>query len=182
MKKKLSKFKNYLLKLKRVSTLSKKEKYVWNDLINLLDDLKLNYSRNDAQKTIHLDMNLVEDMVVSFRFSLFGRYLTLGVLVIDEIDSDKIGDMLVLASHMNSILPLGSVLVNASKGYIEYYLEIDVCRLLLYPGEIYEGIYIHYEFTKEHIIPTFEKMNTTLDDPIFVFSEFVEKYQNKNTG
>ena len=78
------------------------------------------------------------------------------------------------------MLPVGNVLVNASKGYVEYILEMDICRLLLYPDEIYDGIHIHYTFTKDHILPTFQKMQNSWEDPIFVFSEFMEKYQNKN--
>ena len=180
MKNKLLKIKKYLTKIRRVSNLSKKEKYVWNDLIQLLDELKFNYSRNDAEKTIYLNMSLNEyTTVVSFRFTLYGRYLSAGALIIDKIDVEKTNDMLVLASHMNAMLPVGNVLVNASKGYVEYFLEMDIYRLLLYPGEIYEGIYIHNEFTKEHILPTFQKMQKSWEDPIFVFSEFLESYQNK---
>ncbi len=181
MKNKLLKIKRYFSKIRRVSTLSKKEKYVWNDLIQLLDELQLNYSRNDAEKTIYLSMSFNEETtVVSFRFTLYGRSLTAGALIIDDIDAEKTNGMLVLASHMNAMLPVGNVLVNASKGYIEYFLEMDICRLLLYPDEIYEGIHIHYIFTKDHILPTFQKMQNSWEDPIFVFSEFMEKYQNKN--
>jgi hypothetical protein len=181
MKNKLLKIKRYFSKIRRVSTLSKKEKYVWNDLIQLLDELQLNYSRNDAEKTIYLSMSFNEETtVVSFRISLYGRSLTVGALIIDNIDAEKTNDMLVLASHMNAMLPVGNVLVNASKGYVEYFLEMDICRLLLYPDEIYEGIHIHYIFTKDHILPTFQKMQNSWEDPIFVFSEFMEKYQNKN--
>ena len=181
MKNKLLKIKRYFSKIRRVSKLSKKEKYVWNDLIHLLDELQLNYSRNDAEKTIYLSMSFNEETtVVSFRISLYGRSLTAGALIIDTIDAEKTNDMLVLASHMNAMLPVGNVLVNASKGYVEYFLEMDICRLLLYPDEIYEGIHIHYIFTKDHILPTFQKMQNSWEDPIFVFSEFMEKYQNKN--
>ena len=181
MKNKLLKIKRYFSKIRRVSTLSKKEKYVWNDLIQLLDELQLNYSRNDAEKTIYLSMSFNEEStVVSFRFTLYGRSLTASALIIDSIDVEKTNDMLVLASHMNAMLPVGNVLVNASKGYIEYFLEMDICRLLLFPDEIYEGIHIHYIFTKDHILPTFQKMQNSWEDPIFVFSEFMEKYQNKN--
>ncbi len=180
MKNKLLKIKRYLSKIRRVSKLSKKEKYVWNDLIHLLDELQLNYSRNDAEKTIYLSMSFNEETtVVTFRISLYGRSLTAGALIIDTIDAKKTNDMLVLASHMNAVLPVGNVLVNASKGYIEYFLEMDICRLLLFPDEIYEGIHIHYIFTKDHILPTFQKMQNSWEDPIFVFSEFMEKYQNK---
>ena len=181
MKNKLLKIKRYFSKIRRVSNLSKKEKYVWNDLIQLLDELKFNYSRNDAEKTIYLSMSLNENTtVVSFRFTLYGHSLTAGALILDNIDIEKTNDMLVLASHMNAMLPVGNVLVNASKGYVEYFLEMDICRLLLYPDEIYEGIHIHYIFTKDHILPTFQKMQNSWEDPIFVFSEFMEKYQNKN--
>ncbi len=48
MKNKLLIIKRYFSKIRRVSNLSKKETYVWNDLIQLLDELKFNYSRNDA--------------------------------------------------------------------------------------------------------------------------------------
>ncbi len=181
MKNKLLKIKRYFSKIRRVSKLSNKEKYVWNDLIHLLDELQLNYSRNDAEKTIYLSMSFNEETtVVSFRISLYGRSLTVGALIIDTIDAEKTNDMLVLASHMNAMLPVGNVLVNASKGYVEYFLEMDICRLLLYPDEIYEGIHIHYIFTKDYILPTFQKMQNSWEDPIFVFSEFMEKYQNKN--
>jgi len=181
MKNKLLKIKRYFSKIRRVSKLSKKEKNVWNDLIHLLDELQLNYSRNDAEKTIYLSMSFNEETtVVSFRISLYGRNLTAGALIIDNIEVEKTNDMLVLASHINSVLPVGNVLVNASKGYVEYILEMDICRLILYPDEIYDGIHIHYTFTKDHILPTFQKMQNSWEDPIFVFSEFMEKYQNKN--
>ena len=64
MKNKLLKIKRYFSKIRRVSNLSKKEKYVWNDLIQLLDELKFNYSRNDAEKTIYLSMSLNENTTV----------------------------------------------------------------------------------------------------------------------
>ena len=96
MKNKLLKIKRYFSKIRRVSTLSKKEKYVWNDLIQLLDELQLNYSRNDAEKTIYLSMSFNEETtVVSFRISLYGRSLTAGALIIDSIDAEKTNDMLV---------------------------------------------------------------------------------------
>lgn len=170
MKNKLVKIKKYLTKIRRVSTLSKKEKYVWNDLIQLLDELKLNYSRNDSEKTIYLNISLNEETtVVSFRIGLYGRSLTAGALIIDDIDVEKTNDMLVLASHMNAMLPVGNVLVNASKGYVEYFLDMGICRVLLYPEEIYEGIHIHYVFTKDHILPTFQKMKTLGKIPFLCF-------------
>ena len=181
MKNKLLKIKRYFSKIRRVSKLSKKEKYVWNDLIHLLDELQLNYSRNDAEKTIYLSMSFNEETtVVSFRFTLYGLSLTAGALIIDSIDVEKTNDMLVLASHMNAMLPVGNVLVYASKGYVEYFFEMDVCRLLLYPDEIYEGMHIHYIFTKDYILPTFQKMQNSWEDPIFVFSEFMENYLNRH--
>ncbi len=180
MKNKLQKLKHYFKKLQRVSNLSKSDKYVWNDLIQLMDELELNYSRNDTTKTVHLNMNIFEDTAISYRYSLSGSYLIVGGLIVENIEVEKMNDMLVLASHVNAMLPVGVVLVNANRGYVEYYLELDVYRLLLFPSEIYEGMYLHNTYTKDHIFPTFQKMHTSWEDPIFIFSEFMENFQKKN--
>jgi hypothetical protein len=96
-----------------------------------------------------------------------------------SFDEEKTNDILVLASHFNSLLNFGVVKVSVKYNIVEYRYSGDLLAYMLYNGEIDNDHITHYNLTKD-CAWAFYRLLESGDDPVFVFSELLQRKEDQD--
>jgi hypothetical protein len=156
--------------------------FVWIDLIKYHKSSGWNFGQFYNEKYIECGFKVDDINFVEFNYSVTPEKLTFRATILQGFDEEITNDILVLASHFNGLLPFGVVKVSIKYNYVEFVYSRDLLIYSLFPGEIGTDTENHFKFTKD-CFWSFRSLIETGDDPVFVFSEFLrrnEEKKNKN--
>ncbi len=164
----------------RLFQIKKRADIVWKDLIELHKREKFHFGQYDSDKHIVSTFTADESNTpIDFHYFVSENSLDLRVSIVKDFDIDKTTDLLILASHFNGLLTFGMVKVNLKSNYVEFYYSSHLLTYLLYPELIHEDIVQHYRITLD-CFWAFNQLIESGDDPVFIFSELLNKIDNKN--
>jgi hypothetical protein len=78
----------------------------------------------------------------------------------------------------NNLLTFGVVQVNLQEHFVEFSYTRDLLVYSLYPGTINNDTITHFDLTK-NIFWAFNELANTGDEPVFIFSEFLKRMENR---
>jgi len=116
---------------------------------------------------------------VDFNYAVSSERLLFRSTILQQFDEELTNDILVLASHFNGLLNFGTVKVSVKYNYVEFFYSRDLLIYSLYPGEINSDTDTHFELTKD-VFLSFNNMIETGEDPVFVFSELMRRYNKED--
>ena len=165
---------NRLLQMNRISDI------VWNDLIKMIKKTGLPYKQYDTEKYIETNVSSEKECLMKFRYEIINKKLLIKAIFLSGFDAGKTYDIMILSSHLNSLLNFGVVRVNTNGNYVQYDYSGDLLLYYLYSGEIHSDITRHFDITEE-CLWAFNYMLNTGNDPVFVIAELLKRNEQKNT-
>lgn len=166
--------------IKRIYRLLKvknRSEFVWNDLLKHHKEAELNFGQFDNDRHTEISFPIENGIVVKFNYSVTNDELQFSSIVLPSFDEEKTNDILVLASHFNGLLNFGVVKVSLKYNYVEFTYSGGLVTYMLYSGEIDSDLRTHYDLTKD-CVWAFLNLLETGDDPVFVFSELLQRREN----
>ena len=161
-------------KIYRVLNVKKRSKIVWEELIKMHKNENWHFGQFDNEKYIVTTFNLKDEKEQKFRYEVTQNSLKYHTFILDSIDEHKTTDIMVLASHLNSLLNFGKVSVNTKYNCVEFVHSGDLVTYMLFPGEIRSDLRVHYDITLD-CFWAFSNLIETDDDPVFVISELLKR-------
>jgi hypothetical protein len=134
------------------------------------------YENDKSIVTSFVDEN---DHVHKFQYVITEDRLLLRAIFINEFDVERTKDIMVLSSHLNSLLAFGIVRVNVMDNYVEVAFSENLLIYHLFPGEIHNDIATHFRITID-CYWAFTHLLNSGDDPVFVFAEFMKRQSSGN--
>jgi hypothetical protein len=162
--------------LYRVITIKKSEKYVWKELIKHHKNSPWRFGQFDN----YIECNFIIDEVQSLKFiyEVQNTGLTFRSFILVDFDEETTTQVMLLASHFNNLLTFGVVQVNLQQHFVEFSYNRDLLVYSLYPGTINNDTITHFDLTK-NIFWAFNELANTGDEPVFIFSEFLKRMENR---
>lgn len=161
-------------KIYRLLNVKKRSKIVWEELIKMHKNENWHFGQFDNEKYIVTTFNLKDEIEQKFRYEVTQNSLKYHTFILDSFDEHKTTDIMVLASHLNSLLNFGKVSVNTKYNCVEFVHSGDLVTYMLFPGEIRSDLRVHYDITLD-CFWAFSNLIETDDDPVFVISELLKR-------
>lgn len=161
-------------KIYRLLNVKKRSKIVWEELIKMHKNENWHFGQFDNEKYIVTTFNLKDEKEQKFRYEVTQNSLKYHTFILDSFDEHKTTDIMVLASHLNSLLNFGKVSVNTKYNCVEFVHSGDLVTYMLFPGEIRSDLRVHYDITLD-CFWAFSNLIETDDDPVFVISELLKR-------
>jgi hypothetical protein len=173
------KIKYTLIRIYRILNVKKRSEFVWNDLIKYNLEQGWRFGQFEIEKRIENTFNVDENNLITFNYTVTSNKLEYSAVLLKSFDEERTNDILVLASHFNGLLNFGLVKVNIKYNYVAFVYAGDLITYMLYPREIENDCYDHYDLTKD-CVWSFNRLMETGEDPVFVFSELLQRNDEKN--
>ena len=161
-------------KIYRLLNVKKRSEIVWKELIKMHKNEKWYFGQFDNEKYLVTTFNLKDEKEQKFRYEVTQNSLNYHTFILDSFDEHKTTDIMVLASHLNSLLNFGKVSVNTKYNLVEFVYSGDLVTYMLFPGEIRSDLRVHYNITLD-CFWAFTNLIETDDDPVFVISELLKR-------
>jgi len=171
-------FRNSTFALKRIYRLFRlknKHEIVWKDLIKLHKQSGWHFTHHENDKVIVTSIH-DNDTTLEIYFMIEGEKLLFFTYLLPEFDIERTNDVMILSSHLNSLMRDGVVCVNLHHNDLRYTHTGDLLRYLLYPEEIYQDLTMHFILAKEGFI-SFKSMLNTGDDPVFIVADLMKRVE-----
>ena len=165
-------------KIYRLLIVKKRSQIVWKELIKMHKNENWHFGQFDNEKYIVTTFNLKDDKEQKFRYEVTQNNLKFHTFILDSFDEHKTTDIMVLASHLNSLLNFGKVSVNTKYNCVEFIYYGDLVTYMLFPGEIHSDLRVHYDLTLD-CFWAFTNLIETDDDPVFVISELLKRKKDE---
>lgn len=172
------KFIGTIRKLYRFFNIKKRSKIVWEELIKMHKNQNWHFGQFDKEKYIITTFNLADKKDQKFRYEVTQNNLEYHTFILDSFDECKTTDIMVLASHFNSLLNFGKVIVNTKYNYVEFVHSGDLVIYMLFPSEIRSDLGVHYDITLD-CFWAFSNLIESDDDPVFIISELLKRKDEK---
>lgn len=173
------KFIETIRKIYRLLNVKKRSTIVWQELIKMHKNEKWHFGQFDNEKYIVTTFNLKDVKEQKFRYEVTQNSLKFHTFILDSFDEQKTTDIMVLASHLNSLLNFGKVSVNTKYNCVEFVYYGDLITYMLFPGEIHSDLRVHYDITLD-CFWAFTNLIETDEDPVFVISELLKRKDEEN--
>jgi hypothetical protein len=168
------KFIETIRKIYRLLNVKKRSKIVWEELIKMHKNENWHFGQFDNDKYIVTTFNLKDEKEQKFRYEITQNSLKFHTFILNSFDEHKTTDIMILASHLNSLLNFGKVSVNTKYNCVEFVHYGDLVTYMLFPGEIHSDLRVHYDITLD-CFWAFTNLIETDDDPVFVISELLKR-------
>jgi hypothetical protein len=158
---------------------SKQEILVWKDLKKLHLKAEWKHGIYEKEKYIETVFNIAEDRPERFFYMLYDGYLHSRVKVLDNYPIELTTDLFILATHFNNLLNNGIVVVNTESQYVEYCVKREILIHLLFSGEIYDQLILHYNVSKD-IYWAFQRLAEENEAPAIIFADLLRKIKEED--
>lgn len=163
----------------RILNVKDRSEFVWKDLIKYNLEKGWRFGQYETEKRIQSTFSVGENNSILFDYTVTDNKLEFSALILKSFEEDKTGDILVLASHFNNLSNFGVVKVNIKYNFVRYTYSGDLLTYMLYNGEIDTDHISHYELTAD-CVWSFYRLLDTGDDPVFVFSELLQRKKDQD--
>jgi len=167
---------NVVKKVYRLLRAKKSSDFVWNDLKQTMEKEKFHNGVFESNKCIELQFNNNDKSIGTYFISIYEESNTItGVTnIVDSYDVDRTIDLFVMASHFNSKLNNGVVTINTESLNISFVVTGDLFSHSIYPEKSLKLVEYLYHISSD-LRWAFNRLLTTDLDPVFVFSELLDR-------
>ena len=177
--------KENIKKYRQLRTVHNRVSKIWLSLKRYYEQSGCNYGTYESMKFIETTyaINEKHQIYKKFQYHVDEKTDLLKSLVwISEgFDSDKVKNILILSSHLNTLMNTGLVRVDTKHCTISMEMGISLLVPYLYEDEIYHLCGKHFNLSKD-IVWAYNRLLIFDDDPVFIIIDLmkkVDKQQNK---
>lgn len=162
----------------RILNVKNRSEFVWKDLVKYNLEKGWRFGQYQSEKRIENTFHVGENNSIEFDYTVTDNKLEFSALILKSFEEDKTSDILVLASHFNSLSSFGVVKVSIKYNCVRFNYAGDLLTYMLYNGEIDTDHITHYGLTKD-CVWSFYRLLETGEDPVFVFSELLQRKEDQ---
>ena len=158
---------------------------VWLSLKRYYEQSGCNYGTYESMKFIETTYAINEKHQIYKKFQYHvdekADLLKSLVWISEGFDSEKAKDILILSSHLNTLMHAGLVRVDTKNCTISMEMGISLLVPYLYEDEIHTLCVKHFNLSKD-IVWAFNRLLIFDEDPVFIIVDLmkkVDKQQNK---
>jgi hypothetical protein len=178
-------FKNILQRIKQarlnhilVQSLDNSEKVVWDMLLKIHKNAGFHHGVYQKEKTIHTSYSNEQESSNKYIYLLENEQVVYRGVLLKSFDVSFTNDILVLCSHLNSIINFGVIRPDVPNNYVEFTFKVDQVVYCVNPERLHIDTSRHIHVV-EDLAPLFNELITSGDDPIFVFSTFMRQLETE---
>ena len=172
---------NVIKNIYRLLRPKKTSSFVWEDLKRTMKRENYYHGVFENNKCIELQFNNNDDSIRTYFIYIYAESNTISCVttIIETYNDDKTIDLFVLASHFNSRMNKGVVTINRESLNISYVVTGDLFSHSIYPKKSIVLIEHIYHISND-IRWAFNRLLSTDLDPVFVFSELLDRNSNSS--
>lgn len=170
----------YSKKIIRLFRVKHRSEIVWNELIKLHRKENWNFGLYENERYIRTTFK-DNDNELEFNYQVTEDKLVFRSAIAVDFNEENTNDIMILSSHLNSLLTFGMVRVNIDDNYVEFIYQGDLLLYMLYPGIIHSNIGRHFRITSD-CYWAFSQLLKSGEEPVFVISELLKRNQKENEG
>lgn len=167
---------------RKLKDIKNRKEHVWTTLKKYHKESGNNYGTYEKEKYIEICFSLDNNNKVVKKYIHHideqNDSLKSIVYISEGFDSDKAKDILILASHFNSLMNKGHVIVNTDKETISMEYRIPLLIPYLYELEIHNQCQDHYNHSRD-IVWAFNRLLIFDEDPIFIMVDLMKKIKER---
>ncbi len=163
---------------KRVYLLSlsteKQDKMAWKQLKKLHAESGWKSGIYESEMHIITSFEIGNDSSAKFGYSIENKEYHCRVNIVEDYLPEMTTDLFILAAHFNNLLNKGKVEIDVDDRIVTYIYKCDVLVPMLYSGEFYDRMLIHYSTSKD-IYWAFEKLIHENEEPALIISDLLNQ-------
>jgi hypothetical protein len=169
-----TKCKYFVRRIYRLIKVRKRAEFVWHDLIDFSRNNGWHFGQFEKDKRIETSFQDEDGQVLKFNYRVTQNNIIFESIILPSFNEDLTTDVMILASHLNTLISFGKVRVNVKYNYVEFVFIGDLIPYMLYSGNIANDILTHHDITKD-CVWAFLQLVETGDDPVFIISAFLRR-------
>ena len=158
--------------------IEKQEDILWNNLKNLHQESEWKCGIYESDKYVETIFEIAEETPGIYHYAVREGELHSVVEIGRWFNPEKTIEMFVLASHLNNILNIGTVTVNADRLVLEYQIQKNLLVPVLYEGELFEQLIKHYKISKD-LHWACNKLIHENEEPVLIVADLIKKNQEE---
>ena len=185
MIKKYKEIKEDIKKYRKLRNVHNRVSAVWLALKKHYEQSGCNYGTYESMRFIETTYTINEKHQIYKKFQYHvdekSDLLKSIVWISEGFDSDKVKNILILSSHLNTLMNAGLVRVDTKNCTISMEIAIPLLVPYLYEDEIYHLCGKHFNLSKD-IVWAFNRLLIFDEDPVFIIIDLMKKVdaqQNK---
>lgn len=152
----------------------------WKELIKLNKEAGWHFGQYDKDRKVETAFSFHDDETFrKFQYEITQRKMIFSVNILQDFEIDSTHDIMILASHFNSLLNNGIIRVNTSDRQVYCEFTGEILLYVLYPGEIQTDILQHYNLAKD-CCWAFNHLLVSGEDPVFIIAELLKRKEEEN--
>lgn len=152
----------------------KHEQLAWKNLKRLHQEAEWKCGVYESEKYIETVFGIADETPGVYRYTIYNGEIHFSVEIGRWFNPNQTTEMFVLASHLNNILNVGTVVVNADSLVLEYRTSKDVIIPVLYEGEMFGQLIRHYEISKD-LHWACQKLIQENQEPVLIVADLLKK-------
>jgi hypothetical protein len=181
----IKKIKENFIMWKKLKNIPNRADDVWESLKKYHKENGINYGTYEKEKYIETSFSLDDDNKIVKRYHYFidekNDFLKSIIYISEGFDSAKSKDILILASHFNSLMSKGLIRVNTEKGTISMEYRISLIVPYFSEAEIHFQCLEHFNHSRD-IVWAFNRLLISDEDPVFIMVDLMRKLEEKDSN
>ena len=170
----------YSQRVYRLIRVNHRSDIVWKELIKLHKKENWHFGQYDNENYIRTTFADDNNNDLNFHYQVTNDKLVYRAVIAGDFNEDNTNDIMLLSSHLNSLLTFGMVRVNIKDNYVEFVYQGDLLVYMLYPGEIHTDIDRHFRITSD-CSWAFTHLLKSGDEPVFVIAELLKRNEKASS-
>jgi len=162
--------KRYLL----VKNMENKSDEVWKLLVQLHKSSGFHHGVYEKERIVETSFSNSSDRTNLFLYQLQNEHLIFRSRVLTDFDVSQTNDVLVLCSHLNSIVGFGVVRPDLRNRQVEFYYKANIVPYYFDEEVLYLDTRRHFQVSQD-FAKAFDELIASNEDPVFIFSEFMRQ-------
>ncbi len=178
-------YKNIIERFKRArqkrllfQSLDNSEKEVWGMLLKMHKNAGFHHGVYQKEKTIQTSYSNEQEASNKYIYQLEKDQVIYRGVILTSFDVSLTNDILVLCSHLNSIINFGLIRPDVKNNYVEFIFKVDQVVYCIDHERLHIDTRRHIQVI-EDLSQVFNDLVTSGDDPVFVFSTFMRQLETE---
>lgn len=169
----------YFQSIYRLSLSKEKQEVVlWEDLKELFKRTDFKHGVYEKEKYIELVFEIGNNKSGIYYYIISDGYYYCRVKIIEEFPEELTSELFIMATHFNNLLNHGVVIIDVENKYVGFHQKTQILFPLLYKGEAYEQLLLHYSTSKD-IYWAFKKLVEENEEPAIIIADLFEWKRNQ---
>lgn len=173
MKKRLQSLYNFFYRAYWVNCSEKKQRQqVWKLLKEWFLNENLRHGVYENESTVACRFEITENTVFEFRYSVSEHAFHCRSYICESYDAEATTNLFILATHFNSILRTGKVIINPENQTIQYTFNRSIADIIFNNSIIDSSIVNHFDTTKD-VFWAFDKLLREDEEPSIIIADLL---------